>query len=221
MNKAIILVSGGLDSLITSAIAHKENDEIYFLHINYGQNTEKKELESFHKISDYYKPKQIQIVNIGYLKNFGGSILLDSKFVSSEHNESDIVPETYVPFRNGNMIAIASAYAETIRATRIYIGAIEAEGSNYPDCRGVFFEYMGKAINYGTKNNFSVKIITPLLNMTKAEIVKLGYELKAPMELSWSCYFDNEIACGQCDSCYLRLKSFKEAGLIDPIPYRK
>ena len=275
MNKAIILVSGGLDSLITAAVAHKENDEVYFLHVNYGQNTEQKELESFHKICDFYKPKQSQVVNIGYLKSFGGSVLLDSRKMengkwkmendrsgnlrlpysvsaelasvqSSMDNgkwkmENDCVtsyklqdtssfpasrgvhevPGTYVPFRNGNLIAIATAYAETINANRIYIGAIEVDGSNYPDCRGVFFESLEKAINYGTRDECNIRIITPLLNLTKAEIVKLGYELKVPMLYSWSCYFDNDIACGICDSCILRLRAFKENGLTDPIPYRK
>ena len=228
MSKAIVLVSGGLDSLVTASIACNENDEVYFLHINYGQRTERKELKAFQKICDFYKPKDKKIVKIDYLKDFGGSSLTDKKIKIPINIEPFEIPNTYVPFRNGNMIAIATSYAEVINgndelqnnAIKIYIGAIEVEGSNYPDCRSIFFQHLEKAINYGTKNETNIQINTPLISMTKADIIKLGHELKVPFELSWSCYSENDTACGVCDSCFLRLKAFAEAGIDDPIVYR-
>ncbi len=222
MNKAIVLVSGGLDSLITVAIAKKENDELYFLHINYGQRTESKELNSFQKICDFYHPIESKIINIDYLKEFGGNSLTDSNIIIPTDNhekQNQSVPNTYVPFRNGNLIAIATAWAEVINANRIYIGAVEVDGSGYPDCKKEFFTDLEKAINSGTKDDFLVKIFTPIINMSKSETLLIGKELQVPFNLSWSCYKNNDLACGKCDSCYLRLKAFKEAGLVDPIPY--
>ncbi|MCL2064131.1 MAG: 7-cyano-7-deazaguanine synthase [Candidatus Cloacimonetes bacterium] len=243
MSKAIVLVSGGIDSLVTACIAIEENDEIYFLHVNYGQRTEKKELKAFQKICDFYKPKDKKIIDIGYLKQFGGSSLTDKNIDIPINIDPFEIPNTYVPFRNGNLIAIACSWAEVLNIQnemnhhvserneqtresqsqitfKIYIGAIEVEGSNYPDCRSVFFQSLEKAINLGTKYNINLEIKTPIINLTKSNIIKLGKSLNAPYELTWSCYSENEIACGECDSCFLRLKAFKEADLEDPIIYR-
>ena len=243
MEKAIVLVSGGLDSLVTACIACNENDEVYFLHINYGQRTEKRELKAFQKICDFYKPKDKKIVNIDYLKEFGGSSLTDKHIAIPINTEPYEIPNTYVPYRNGNMIAIAASWAEALNSSefgirssefgvrssefgvqktntvKIYIGAIEVEGSNYPDCRAVFFESLEKAINFGTRHTLNIQIQTPIINLSKASIIKLGKSLNAPFELSWSCYSQNDLACGVCDSCFLRLKAFKEAGIEDPIAY--
>lgn len=221
MKRAVILLSGGMDSLVTTAIANQENDELYFLHANYGQKTEEKELECFNNLVQYYSPKDILNVDLSYLKQIGGSSLIDETRDIEDHNIlNKEVPSTYVPFRNGNLIVIATSWAEVIGAESIYIGAVEEDSSGYPDCRESFYQALNKAIMLGTKDETKITIKTPIIHLTKGEIVKLGQELKAPFQYSWSCYRDNEIACGSCDSCYLRLKAFQEAGLVDPIPYR-
>ena len=222
MNKAIVLISGGMDSLITTCVARQENDEFYLLHVNYRQRTEKKELEAFHKLCEYFKPKEYKIINIDYLKDFGGSSLIDENAPIPLYDEltpNSQLPTSYVPYRNGNLISIATSYAEVIRANKIYIGAIEVDGSGYPDCRRVYYDALESAINLGTKDDTNISLITPLINLKKSEIIKLGISLNAPFELSWSCYQNNDLACGVCDSCYLRLKAFKEVGIDDPIPY--
>jgi len=210
INKAIVLVSGGMDSLVTACIAQRENDEVYFLHIDYGQRTSKKELEAFNKICEYYKPADSKIIEIGYIKEFGGNSLTDTQQIlpDGESKPSDL-PNTYVPFRNGNMIAIACGWAEVINANRIYIGAVEVDGVSYPDCREVFFKALEVALNHGTKDSFCVEIKTPLIRCTKAEIVKLGAEMGVPFDISWSCYQGDEVACGVCDSCVVREKAFR------------
>ncbi len=214
------MVSGGMDSLVTTAIAAKESDEIYFLHLNYKQKTQKREMESFNKIIDFYKPNGVMITDIDYLAQIGASSLTDKNIRVKAHDEQNsAVPDSYVPFRNGNLLAIATSWAEAINANRIYIGAVEEDSSGYPDCRESFYKAYEKAILLGTKDETDIKIFTPIIHKTKAEIIKLGYKLKAPFEYSWSCYQNNEVACGVCDSCHLRIKAFKEAGLVDPIPY--
>jgi len=217
--QAIVLVSGGMDSLVTTAIAKKECEEIYFLHLNYGQKTEKKELEIFHQICEFYQPEDKLIVDISYLKQIGGSSLTDDKIPIKDFDGSNEIPDSYVPFRNAHLLTIATSWAEVIGANRIYIGAVEEDSSGYPDCRESFYQSFEKTIELGTKDETDIKIITPIIHKKKSEIIKLGKELNVPFELSWSCYQNNEIACGVCDSCHLRIKAFKEAGMIDPIPY--
>jgi 7-cyano-7-deazaguanine synthase len=219
MSKAIVLVSGGMDSLVTAAIAKKECDEIYFLHVNYGQRTEVRELRSFRKMKEFFKPKDVLIADIAYLTQIGGSSLTDEALEINDYQESPEVPNTYVPFRNTHIVAIGVSWAEVIGADRIYIGAVEEDSSGYPDCREKYFSALQKAIDEGTKSDTSIQILTPIIHMRKSEIIKLGAKLGAPFELSWSCYRNNDIACGKCDSCVLRVNAFKEAGLKDPIPY--
>ncbi|PID27794.1 MAG: 7-cyano-7-deazaguanine synthase QueC [Candidatus Cloacimonadota bacterium] len=220
MTKGIILVSGGMDSLVTVGIAEKECDEIYFLHVNYGQKTECKEKECFYKLKEYYKPKDTLEADISYLTKIGGSSLTDHSLEICDHDENfEGVPDSYVPFRNAHLICIAVSWAEVIGAEKIYIGAVEEDSSGYPDCREVFYENLGKAVDLGTKDETKIQIITPIIHKTKAEIAKLGKKLNVPFQYSWSCYRKNDVACGVCDSCYLRLKAFREAGLKDPIPY--
>jgi 7-cyano-7-deazaguanine synthase len=198
--KAVVLVSGGMDSCVTAAVAARDY-ELYFLHINYGQLT---------------------VVDISYLKEIGGSSLTDKNIEVEEGdlNRNDI-PKTYVPFRNANILAIASSWAEVIEASALFIGAVEEDGSGYPDCRRVFYDAFEKAIDEGTKPETKIKIITPLISLNKAAIVQLGKDLGAPLELSWSCYTNNDEACGVCDSCLLRLRGFEKAGYVDPIPYKQ
>ncbi len=220
MKKAIILTSGGLDSLVTTAIAKQENDEIYLLHVNYGQKTEKKELECFEMIEKHYKPQGSLTTSIDYLTKIGGSSLTDDSMTINDFNGSETVPNTYVPFRNAHMICIAVSWAEVIGAQSIYIGAVEEDSSGYPDCRESFYNSFNETIKQGTKNEFTIELKTPIIHMNKAEIIAKGQELGAPFEMSWSCYRSETEACGRCDSCVLRLRAFKKAGIEDPIPYK-
>ena len=222
IKKAVILLSGGMDSLVTASIACHENDELYFLHANYGQKTETKEQECFDNMVQYYHPKGVLNVDLTYLKQIGGTSLIDSDKAIKDHDIENAhqVPDTYVPFRNGNLIVIATSWAEVIGAQSIYIGAVEEDSSGYPDCRESFYQALNKAIDLGTKDETKIEIKTPIIHKTKAEIIEIGKVLNAPFEFSWSCYRNNDIACGTCDSCFLRLKAFKEAGLKDPIKYQ-
>jgi 7-cyano-7-deazaguanine synthase len=230
---AVVLVSGGMDSCVTAAIA---NEKYYsaFLHVNYGQRTEARELRAFNEIADFYKAGKRLTVSLEHLKVIGGSSLTDESMpvpeVSTAHSQfvhrpSSIVPpavpSTYVPFRNAHLLSIATSWAEVIGATKIFIGAVEEDGSGYPDCRETFYQAFNKAIERGTKPETRIEIVTPLIHMKKTEIVKKGLELKAPFHLTWSCYQNSEKACGKCESCALRLKGFRESGVRDPIPYEK
>ena len=218
--KGIILLSGGMDSMVTAAIAARQCDEIYFLHVNYGQNTEQKELECFQKLVEHYQPAGTLVTSIDYLRQIGGSSLTDDNIAVTDHQNTDQIPSSYVPFRNAHLLAIAVSWAEVIKADRIYIGAVEEDSSGYPDCRESFYNAFQQTINLGTADNTKIEIITPVIHLTKPEIIRKGIELKAPFEYSWSCYRENEIACGKCDSCVLRLQAFKKAGLEDPLPYK-
>lgn len=221
MIRSVVLLSGGLDSAVTSAIAVK-NSEASFLHVNYGQRTEARELESFNGIADFYGIKNRLIAGIGYLKKIGGSALTDTGIdVPPADLERKGIPVTYVPFRNAHLLSIAVSWAEVIGAGEVYIGAVEEDSSGYPDCRAEFFEAFGKAVTLGTRPRSGIGIVTPLIHMRKSGIVKKGIELGAPLHLTWSCYKDSRLACGECDSCLLRLRGFKEAGVADPVQYRK
>lgn len=218
-SKAIILVSGGMDSLVTAAIASKEYD-MAFLHLNYGQRTETRELKAFNDIAEHYNVNEKLIVDIKYLADIGGSSLTDKSIqVSKADISSKEIPSSYVPFRNANILSIAVSWAEVTGASKIFIGAVEEDSSGYPDCREVFYDAFNKVIVLGTKPDTSIKIVTPIIHLKKFEIIKKGAELGAPFNLSWSCYKNEDKACGECDSCALRLKGFQQAGLVDPIDY--
>ena len=221
MNRAIVLVSGGMDSLVSAAVAARDCGELNFLHASYGQRTQARELKSFEVICAHYRPRRREILNWDWLERFGGSALTDPGLEIPTQASENGIPVTYVPFRNANLLCAAVSWAEVIGADAIYIGAVEEDSSGYPDCREVFFEAFKKVIATGGRNEWPIRIVTPVLHLRKAEIVKLGMELKAPFELSWSCYADNKAACGICESCRLRLKAFMEAGYEDPITYRE
>ena len=217
---AICLISGGMDSCVTAAIARQENNEIAFLHISYGQLTERRERQAFNDIADFYSIEKRLEVSIEYLAKIGGSSLTDKTIKVSEADlESREIPTSYVPFRNANMLAIATSWAEVLRAKAIYIGAVAEDSSGYPDCRPEFYAAFEKTIEVGTKPDTNIKIKTPIIHLSKAEIVRRGLELNAPLQLSWSCYRREDLACGTCDSCALRLRGFALAGESDPIPY--
>jgi 7-cyano-7-deazaguanine synthase len=216
----ICLVSGGMDSCVTAGIAARENDEVALLHISYGQRTEARELRAFNEIADFYGVTKRLAVSIEYLAKIGGSSLTDAAMDVSEADlDSKEIPTSYVPFRNANMLAIATSWAEVLGANKIYIGAVAEDSSGYPDCRPEFYEAFEKTIEAGTKPDTNIKIVTPIIHLSKAEIVNKGIELDAPLKLTWSCYRNTERACGTCDSCALRLRGFKRAGVKDPIPY--
>jgi 7-cyano-7-deazaguanine synthase len=219
---AVCLVSGGMDSCVTAAIAMRENEEIALLHVSYGQRTERRERQAFNDIADFYGVEKRLEVSIEYLAKIGGSSLTDKKIEVSEADlENTEIPTSYVPFRNANMLAIATSWAEVLRARSIYIGAVAEDSSGYPDCRPEFYAAFEKTVETGTKPETNIKIKTPIIDLSKAEIVKKGIEIGAPLHLSWSCYRSEDAACGTCDSCALRLRGFERAGSVDPILYRK
>ena len=210
-----------MDSTLTAAFAFKKYD-LAFLHVNYGQRTEKRELKAFNDVADFYGVKERLIVDIGYLKKIGGSSLTDKKIkISKADLKNKKVPTSYVPFRNANLLAIATSWAEVIGARSIFIGAVEEDSSGYPDCRKKFFESYVKMISLGTKPGTRIRIETPIINFSKKDIVEYSFKLKAPLHLTWSCYKGEDKACGVCDSCALRLRGFQMAGKADPIPYKK
>lgn len=220
-NMAIVLVSGGMDSCVTAAIAKQANDEIAFLHISYGQRTERRERQAFNDIADFYNVEKRLDVSIEYLARIGGSSLTDKAIeVTEARLESKEIPTSYVPFRNANMLAIATSWAEVLGAQRIYIGAVAEDSSGYPDCRPEFYEAFEKTIKKGTKPDTNISIETPIIHLSKADIVQKGINLNAPLHLSWSCYRSEDLACGTCDSCALRLRGFERAGVGDPIAYQ-
>ncbi len=217
---AICLVSGGMDSCVTAAIANEENDALAFLHVSYGQRTEAREREAFEELANYYRVAKRLAVSIEHLKLVGGSSLTDENIPVAEADiASTEIPTSYVPFRNSHLLSIATSWAEVIAARRIYIGAVAEDSSGYPDCRPEFYEAFQRVIDVGTKPETTVVIVTPVIHLRKSEIIKRGIELGAPLHLTWSCYQADELACGRCDSCALRLRAFAEAGMRDPIPY--
>jgi len=217
---AICLVSGGMDSCVSAAIASKENDELAFLHVSYGQRTERRERESFERIADHYGVKSRLVVSLEQLARIGGSSLTDPGMpIASPDLGSPGIPTSYVPFRNAHFLASAASWGEVLGGNSIYIGAVAEDSSGYPDCRPEFYSAFQKVLDLGTKPETNMIIKTPVIGLKKSEIVLRGLEIGAPLELTWSCYQESERACGNCDSCALRLRAFREANVTDPIPY--
>ena len=222
MSRSIVLVSGGMDSCVTAAIARSVSDHLAFLHISYGQLTEARERQAFHEIADHYVVEKRLDISIDHLAKIGGSSLTDKNIKVAESDlDSTEIPTSYVPFRNANMLSIAVSWAEVLGAGAIYIGAVAEDSSGYPDCRPEFYKAFQKVIETGTKPDTQIEIRTPIIHLSKAEIVKKGIELSAPLHLTWSCYRAEDLACGTCDSCALRLRGFATAGIADPIKYRQ
>jgi len=218
MTKAVILVSGGMDSCVTAAMAKNDGFKLCFLHLNYGQRTEGRELKAFNHIADFYEVKDRLIVDMTHLAQIGGSCLTDFNIdVPTANLENKEIPISYVPFRNANLLAAATSWAEVLGANVLFIGAVEEDSSGYPDCRRSFYNAFEITIEEGTKPNTHIKIITPLIKLSKKEIILAGNMLNAPIHLSWSCYEKENVPCGGCDSCVLRARGFNQAGLTDPI----
>jgi len=217
---AVCLVSGGMDSCVTAAIAHEENDELAFLHVSYGQRTEKREREAFEAIADHFNVKSRLVISLEQLAQIGGSSLTDAAIpVTPADLAAPGIPSSYVPFRNAHLLAAAVSWGEVISARAIYIGAVAEDSSGYPDCRPEFYAAFQNVLDLGTRPETNITIKTPVINMRKSEIVRKGLDLGAPLHLTWSCYQEAQVACGNCDSCALRLRAFREAGIADPIPY--
>lgn len=217
---AVVALSGGMDSCVTAAIA-SQNYNLALIHINYGQRTQARELKAFNDIADYYKVEQRLVVDLAHFTKIGGSSLTDRLMkVEKADLKNKEIPSSYVPFRNANILCTCVSLAEVIKAEAVFIGAVYEDASGYPDCRPQFFEAFDKVVELGTRPDTKIKIETPIINLSKAEIVKRGVELNAPLHLTWSCYQSEDEACGVCDSCAYRLRGFNKAGLDDPIKYK-
>ena len=217
---AICLVSGGMDSCVTAAIANEENDELAFLHVSYGQRTEKRERQAFEALADHFNVKTRLVISLEHLAKIGGSSLTDDRIpVTAANLSAPGIPSSYVPFRNAHLLSAAVSWGEVINAKAIYIGAVAEDSSGYPDCRPEFYDAFQNVLDIGTRPETRITVETPVIAMRKSEIVRRGIELGAPLHLTWSCYKESESACGNCDSCALRLRAFREAGATDPIPY--
>jgi 7-cyano-7-deazaguanine synthase len=216
--RAIALLSGGMDSAVCAVLAVRDFD-VAAVHVSYGQRTEERERQSFLAICQRLKIPDRLMVRNDALRAIGGSALTDESIaVPDAENIGHDVPVTYVPFRNAHFLAVAVSWAEVLGAEKVYIGAVEPDSSGYPDCRPAYYKAYNDVVRAGTKDG-RIEVVTPLIAMRKAEIVRLGLELGAPFDLTWSCYSREDQACGVCDSCVLRLRAFDAAGVRDPIPY--
>jgi 7-cyano-7-deazaguanine synthase len=218
--RSVVLLSGGMDSAVCAALAARDT-EAAGLHVSYGQRTEERERRAFEHICDRLGIRRRLAVRNEVLGRIGGSALTDKKIAvpaAKDEIGGGAVPVTYVPFRNAHFLAAAVSWAEVLGAGRVYIGAVEQDSSGYPDCRPAYYRAFNEAVKTGTREG-RIEIVTPLIALRKAEIVKLGLELGAPFDLTWSCYSREDTACGACESCALRLRAFAEAGAQDPIPY--
>jgi 7-cyano-7-deazaguanine synthase len=217
---AVVAVSGGMDSCVTAAIANQTH-RLALIHINYGQRTQSRELKSFNDIADYYKAEKRLVIDLAHFAQIGGSSLTDK---SIEVTKADLgnkeIPSSYVPFRNANILSACTSWAEVIGADAVFIGAVYEDASGYPDCRPEFFKAFEQMVDLGTKPETKIKIETPIVHFSKADIVTKGIELNAPLNLTWSCYQNEDEACGVCDSCAFRLRGFEQAGHEDPIAYK-
>jgi len=216
--RAVVLLSGGMDSCVCAALAVRDFDAAA-VHVSYGQRTERRERNSFFEVCDRLDIRDRLAVRNEALRAIGGSALTDENIaVPESHAIGSDIPVTYVPFRNAHFVSVAVSWAEVLGAEKISIGAVEQDSSGYPDCRPAYYEAFNSVIRAGTKAG-NIEIVTPLIGLRKHEIVRLGLELGAPFDLTWSCYSREDRACGVCDSCVLRLRAFEQAGARDPIPY--
>jgi 7-cyano-7-deazaguanine synthase len=218
---AVVLVSGGMDSCVTTSLAAQEYS-LALLHLNYGQRTESRELQAFHDIADFYRVEHRLVIPMEHLAKIGGSSLTDRSIpVAAADLTSGGIPTSYVPFRNANLLSAAVSWAEVLGGRAVFIGAVGEDSSGYPDCRKEFYDAFQEVIRIGTRPTTNIRIVTPVIGMSKEEIVRTGMSLGAPFHFSWSCYQREDIACGVCDSCALRLRGFQRAGFEDPISYEK
>ena len=227
--KAVVLLSGGMDSCVCAAmaLARHGGGNVGLVHASYGQRTEGRERRAFTEIADFFGVSERLMVRLEHFRAIGGSALTDERIAVPENElgaEAGAIPVTYVPFRNAHFLAVAVSWAETLGAGAIYIGAVAEDSSGYPDCRPEYYRVFQELIRVGTKPETEIEMMTPVIGMKKSEIIRRGIELDAPLHLTWSCYQSQggeDLACGVCDSCALRLRAFAEAGVPDPIAYRR
>jgi 7-cyano-7-deazaguanine synthase len=220
--KAVCLLSGGMDSTTLAYLAKDMGYDIIALHLRYGQPTEDAEYAAAKKIAELLDADEFFEVNLDYLLRIGGSALTDASVGIKDHTEGETgMPATYVPFRNANLLSIATSLAEARGAEAIFIGVQASDYAGYPDCRPAFVEAFQKAIDAGTADGTQITLRTPFVRMNKAEILQVGFDLGVPYEHTWSCYRSSSPACGTCDSCHYRLEAFAEHGVRDPIEYRE
>jgi 7-cyano-7-deazaguanine synthase len=219
IQKAVCIMSGGMDSTLSAYMMKKDGYEVIAVHFNYEQLTQTKELKCFNSICDELEVKNKYILDLDFFKHLGASALTDNNIDVPTNGIQEGVPVTYVPFRNGIFLSMAAAIAEKEGASIISIGVVEEDSSGYPDCRSEYIKSMQNSINLGTKDETNIKISMPLVNLKKSQIVKKALELNVALKLTWSCYKNEDKACGVCDSCRLRLNGFEVAGVKDPIPY--
>jgi 7-cyano-7-deazaguanine synthase len=221
--RAVVSLSGGMDSAVCASLAARDF-EAYALHFSYGQRTEGRELQSARAIAEELGFQDFLHLNTDLFRRIGGSALTDSSIAVPKASATEpigsSIPVTYVPFRNAHFLAAAVSWAEVLGAQTIFIGAVEPDSSGYPDCRPAYYEAFQQLVRTGTRDG-SIEIATPLIHLRKKEIVALGLEFGAPFHLTWSCYSSAEAACGECESCALRLRAFAETGMADPIPYAR
>jgi 7-cyano-7-deazaguanine synthase len=215
---AVVCLSGGLDSCVTLAHALREGT-VAALHLSYGQRTAARERKAFEAICDHYGIVRRLVAAQPALAEMGGSALTDTSLEVPQGPPGEGIPITYVPFRNGQILSLACGWAEALGACRVYLGAVQEDSSGYPDCRDLFFRAFERAVDAGTRDDTHLRLVTPLLHSTKADIVRQGVHLDAPLHLTWSCYVAEDVACGRCESCILRRRGFEAAGEADPVPY--
>jgi 7-cyano-7-deazaguanine synthase len=224
--RAVVCLSGGMDSCVCAALAARDY-EVYAVHFSYGQRTEAQEMRSAQEVARIVGVRELMHLKIDLFRRIGGSALTDNAIAVPEASANEApnesrtgseIPVTYVPFRNAHFLSAAVSWAEVLGAKTVFIGAVEQDSSGYPDCRPAYYDAFNQLIRMGTKDG-EIRVVTPLIAMRKSEIVRLGVELGAPFHVSWSCYSSETEACGVCESCVLRLRAFRGAGAVDPIPY--
>ena len=218
--KAVCLLSGGMDSSTLAYLAKHDGYDVLALHLTYGQRTESKERECARLIASHLNALEFLDIDLSYLIKVGSSSLTDPSIPVKPFQEGSGIPNTYVPFRNANLLSVATSFAESRGADAIYIGVQATDYSGYPDCRPEFIEAFQRVITLGTKPDSGITLKTPFVKKNKAEILKIGIELGVPYEDTWSCYREEKAACGECGSCHFRLEAFRTIGIEDPIPYR-
>jgi 7-cyano-7-deazaguanine synthase len=227
--KCVVLLSGGMDSCVTAAIARERHGaaNLALLHASYGQRTERRERQAFDSIAEFFGATARLVVRLEHLRAIGGSALTDPAIAVPENalgapgRHGGAIPVTYVPFRNAHFLSVAVSWAEAMGAQAVYIGAVAEDSSGYPDCRPEYYRAFQQLVRAGTRPETEIEIVTPVITLKKREIIQRGVELGAPLHLTWSCYQSEDAACGACDSCLLRLRAFAEAGVPDPILYRR
>jgi 7-cyano-7-deazaguanine synthase len=226
--RAVVCLSGGMDSTVCATLAARDF-ETYGLHFSYGQRTEARELASARAVAVAVGMHELLELKIDFFWRIGGSALTDASIAVPDAVEEEAdaanrtgndIPVTYVPFRNAHFLSAAVSWAEVLGAKTVFLGAVEQDSSGYPDCRPAYYQAFNELIRMGTRDG-DIQVVTPLIGLRKAEIVRLGVELGAPLHVSWSCYSGETEACGVCESCALRLRAFAQAGAVDAVPYAR